>query len=80
MLEFSIGIAARVAAFFAEYVFDRFCGVIGRKAVRCLSLGRVQIDPDDGSESVLASAIGLLVLAGGISLVAAALFALPFHD
>jgi hypothetical protein len=47
-----------------EFFFEFLCGHVGHFVVRLVTFGRVHLDPSEGGESVLASAIGLGVLVG----------------
>jgi hypothetical protein len=45
-----------------EFFFELICGHVGHFVVRLVTFGRVDLDPTEGGESILASAIGLGVL------------------
>ncbi len=58
MLDFLVGL-----------IFDTICGWIGHQFVRLVTLGRVDLDWGDGSESVAAQWIGVFVLVGLIFMI-----------
>lgn len=47
-----------------EVIFDTVCGWVGHATVKLLTLGRVDLDWGEGSDSVVARWIGLFVLVG----------------
>ena len=53
-----------------EIIFDTVCGWTGHHSVKLLTLGRIDLDWGEGSESVLAQWIGLFVLVGLTVLIA----------
>ncbi len=53
-----------------EIIFDTVCGWIGYQFVKLVTLGRIDLDWGEGSESVLAQWIGLFVLVGSTVLIA----------
>jgi hypothetical protein len=65
MIEETIAHLSRAfVRFLAEAVFVTICGHIGNYAVRLLSFGRIDLHPERGGESVIASFIGLVLLIG----------------
>jgi hypothetical protein len=51
-----------ILGYILEGIFIHICGWVGHAFLKLITLGRLNVDPDRGSESVLAEWIGLLVL------------------
>lgn len=61
----------RVIHLLIEFVFDTICGWVGYITVKAVTLGKVELERGDSSESVITECIG-----GGVLLALAMLFSL----